>query len=128
ATYRLFDWNRTDAQGRSRELHVAESLACTDWRRGPVAPVRAADFGSRRRARQALGSWPAFALGEVAEDEPFRPGGAGAPQAGVVLAGRGRWAGGEELVTGQTWVLPAALPPVECRPDGWLSLLLATLP
>jgi mannose-6-phosphate isomerase len=128
ATYRLFDWNRRDAQGRSRELHVAESLACIDWQRGPVTPVRAADFGSPQRARQALVDCPYFALEYVQEDGPFPLGGAGKLQAVVVLAGRGRWTAGEELCPGQTWVLPAALPPVECRPDGWLSLLLATLP
>lgn len=38
-TFRLFDWNRTDASGHSRPLHVAESLAVTDYRRGPVEVV-----------------------------------------------------------------------------------------
>lgn len=30
-TYRVFDWNRTDAQGNPRDLHVAQSLACIDF-------------------------------------------------------------------------------------------------
>jgi mannose-6-phosphate isomerase len=30
-TYRVFDWNRVDAQGKPRELHVAESLASIDF-------------------------------------------------------------------------------------------------
>jgi mannose-6-phosphate isomerase len=30
-TYRVFDWNRTDANGKQRDLHVAESLACIDF-------------------------------------------------------------------------------------------------
>ena len=30
-TYRVFDWNRTDASGKPRDLHVAESLACIDF-------------------------------------------------------------------------------------------------
>jgi mannose-6-phosphate isomerase len=30
-TYRVFDWNRTDAAGRSRQLHLAESLASIDF-------------------------------------------------------------------------------------------------
>ena len=39
-TYRLFDWNRTDAKtGRPRELHVEKALACTDFSRGPVHAV-----------------------------------------------------------------------------------------
>jgi mannose-6-phosphate isomerase len=30
-TYRLFDWNRLDSDGKPRKLHVSESLACTDF-------------------------------------------------------------------------------------------------
>jgi len=33
-TYRLYDW------GRPRELHIAEALACVDFDRGPVQPIR----------------------------------------------------------------------------------------
>jgi mannose-6-phosphate isomerase len=128
ATYRLFDWNRKDARGQSRELHLADSLACIDWQRGPVEPLRAEAFGSPRRARQSLVSCPYFSLDHVQEAEQFRCGGAGRLQAAMVLSGRGQWANGEELFAGQTWVLPAALPAVECRPEGHLSLLLATLP
>lgn len=37
-TFRLFDWNRVDANGLPRELHVRQALAVTDFRRGPVLP------------------------------------------------------------------------------------------
>ena len=30
-TYRVFDWNRVGLDGKPRELHVAESLACIDF-------------------------------------------------------------------------------------------------
>ncbi len=30
-TYRVFDWNRTDSEGRPRDLHVTQSLACIDF-------------------------------------------------------------------------------------------------
>ncbi len=30
-TYRVFDWNRTDAEGNPRDLHVEKSLACIDF-------------------------------------------------------------------------------------------------
>ena len=30
-TYRVFDWNRTDAEGKPRDLHVKQSLACIDF-------------------------------------------------------------------------------------------------
>jgi mannose-6-phosphate isomerase len=30
-TYRVFDWNRVDATGKSRQLHIEESLKCIDF-------------------------------------------------------------------------------------------------
>lgn len=39
-TFRLFDWNRLDKDGNPRPLHVAESLAVSDFQRGPVTPQR----------------------------------------------------------------------------------------
>jgi mannose-6-phosphate isomerase len=39
-TFRLFDWNRTGADGRPRALHVAQSLAVIDYDRGPVNPQK----------------------------------------------------------------------------------------
>lgn len=39
ATLRLFDWNRTDQNGRPRKLHIEESLREIDFARGPVHPV-----------------------------------------------------------------------------------------
>ena len=128
ATYRLFDWNRKDAQGKSRELHLAESLACIDWQRGPVEPVRAEGFGTDRKRRQPLVKCPYFALEYVAKMTPFSCGGTGRLQAVVVLSGCGRWAHGEELRAGQTWVLPASLPMIACRPEGTVALLLVSLP
>ncbi|TXT24972.1 MAG: mannose-6-phosphate isomerase, partial [Planctomycetota bacterium] len=36
-TFRLFDWNRRDAQGRPRELHIEQALQCIDFSCGPVS-------------------------------------------------------------------------------------------
>ncbi len=38
-TFRLHDWGRVDADGQPREIHVEQSLKCTDFKRGPVLPV-----------------------------------------------------------------------------------------
>jgi mannose-6-phosphate isomerase len=38
-TYRLFDWNRADRDGKPRSLHIDESLATIDYARGPVDPL-----------------------------------------------------------------------------------------
>lgn len=37
-TFRLFDWNRVDAQGNSRQLHIEQALHVTDYARGPIQP------------------------------------------------------------------------------------------
>ncbi len=45
-TYRIYDWNRKDAQGKPRELHVdkaRQSLDYHQWTRGPIAPLPTPD-------------------------------------------------------------------------------------
>jgi len=37
-TYRLFDWNRTDASGNSRQLHIEEALVSTHFTDAPPPP------------------------------------------------------------------------------------------
>ena len=39
-TYRLFDWNRVDRDGKPRALHIEQALEMIDFNRGPVNPVR----------------------------------------------------------------------------------------
>lgn len=36
-TYRLFDWNRVDRDGKPRELHIQQALETIDFSRGPVS-------------------------------------------------------------------------------------------
>lgn len=40
ATFRLFDWNRINSNGRPRELHREASLRSIHFENGPVSPVR----------------------------------------------------------------------------------------
>jgi mannose-6-phosphate isomerase len=59
-TYRVFDWNRVDASGKPRQLHVEESLKCIDFE--DFEPVLTPDrvgnveegIGGRPLARHAL--------------------------------------------------------------------------
>lgn len=136
ATFRLFDWNRRDAQGRQRPLHIEEAIASIDWNRGPVEPVHAAGFmrpdeSVRATERQQLVQSPYFALEYVQSCEPLMLGGTGRLRALIVVRGQGRWAspsGSAVIERGQVWVLPAALPPIECSPQGVLGAVLCTLP
>ena len=54
-TYRVFDWNRVDASGRGRELHIRQAMEVIDWRGGrsvgllePI-PMATANPANRRR-------------------------------------------------------------------------------
>lgn len=39
-TFRVFDWNRVDSEGKSRELHIEESLQATNYELGPIHPAK----------------------------------------------------------------------------------------
>jgi mannose-6-phosphate isomerase len=133
ATFRLFDWNRRDAHGQARTLHIEQSLACIDWRQGPVQPVPAAGFAtlSPARVRQILAESRYFHLEFWRDAQPFTVGGQDQLQLLIVVAGQGHLHAehhSEALTPGQVWVLPATMPPIACQPETSLSCLLCTLP
>jgi mannose-6-phosphate isomerase len=136
ATFRLFDWNRRDAQGKARTLHIEQALASIHWQQGPVHPVRAAGFAGpgatpRPDLPQSLVRCRYFHLDYFCATEPFECGGGGSLQALLVLQGNGRLTtptGEEELSRGQVWVLPARMGPTRCRPEPVLAALRCTLP
>jgi mannose-6-phosphate isomerase len=140
ATFRLFDWNRRDAAGQSRQLHIEEACACINWECGPVQPVRARDYpGERGRVsapsteplRQRMVHCEYFTLDYLRHHEPFTCGGTGALQVMLVLHGRGQLATGEgrwHLSAGDTLLLPASLDSLTCHPESDLGCLLSTLP
>jgi mannose-6-phosphate isomerase len=138
ATFRLYDWDRKDAQGSPRQLHVEQALACIDWARGPVSPVRVEAFTGPRselprgpRRTMPLVRCPFFSLEFVQESSPFVWGGTGGMQVLVLLQGHGRLetpTGAEEVAAGQVWLLPARMVAAECRPHGALAALRCRLP
>ena len=50
-TFRLFDWNRTNAEGHPRQLHIKESLATIDWDLKPPTMVSSEPEASGNGAR-----------------------------------------------------------------------------
>ena len=58
-TFRLFDWNRVDAEGNARPLHLDQGLEVTDYVSGPIHPIRGDD---ERRGRQTVVSCDKFTL------------------------------------------------------------------
>jgi mannose-6-phosphate isomerase len=132
ATFRLFDWDRRDAHGKARALHVEEALACIDWSQGPVRPVPARGFsGASGGQRQLLARCPYFILEYFQANEAFACGGEGTLQVVIPLKGSAVLegaAGEKHLTAGQVWLLPAAMARRQCRPAGALGALLCTLP
>ncbi len=136
ATFRLFDWNRRDANGNARPLHVEQALASIHWDIGPVRPVRAAGYTTAEQetpgaAREQLVDCGYFSLEFVRTSEPFTLGGSGRLQVVIGLRGKSTLythAGPQPFVAGDTLVLPASLGPTACAPAGAFGYLLATLP
>lgn len=111
-TYRLFDWGRTDAAGRSRELHLDQALACACLEADPPEGLRARPR-TIEPAIERLVEGPSFTIDRI------RPGGGeaivhrgGRFRILTAVAGTGevRWSGGvAPIEAGTTLLLPAAL-------------------
>jgi len=129
-TFRLYDWDRVDAQtGKPRQLHVEESLACTDFAsvvRGPVTPVIESPAPVRR---ERLVRCPYFQLWRLTATQPFS---AGADQRCSILVGLE----GEAVLhhhektyglrRGDVLLLPAEVGACRCEPAGKFVLLEST--
>ena len=70
-TYRIFDWNRTGADGKPRELHVKKAGDVLDYHQGTRGAVATLDYHYEGLDRTALVADPRFIVERaVATDEP----------------------------------------------------------
>jgi len=128
-TYRLFDWNRVDADGNPRPLHIEESLDTIDYHRGPVAPQRPEPTDHPERER--LVQCDKFVLDRWRIDQPIATGGDRRFHILAVVEGAATLTVGEHeesLPLGTTILLPACLPQYSVRPQGRAVLLDMYLP
>jgi mannose-6-phosphate isomerase len=128
-TFRLFDWNRVDADGKPRPLHVEESLATIDYARGPVAPQTPQPTGSTGRER--LVACDKFVLDRVSVREPMTLGGDDRFHVLVVVEGQAAIAGDPlraPLARGDTALAPAAIGDIQVAPRGTATMLDIYLP
>jgi mannose-6-phosphate isomerase len=131
ATFRLFDWNRVDAQGNPRPLHLESALAAIDFSRGPVAPVVPQKSDSQQP--EMLVRCPYYTLERIRLGGPW----------GIVLATLSAWMvleGTARLRTsdghyervcraGDVVLVPASVGSLEWQPiEGTPTLLAVTLP
>jgi mannose-6-phosphate isomerase len=124
-TFRLFDWNRVDAEGNPRPLHVAQSLEVSDYDSGPVTPRRAT---SSAEGWQELVRCDKFTLSGL-QTGSGRVGGDDRCHLLTVPHGSARLeapAGELSLERGQSVLLPAALQTCVVTPAANATVLSAT--
>jgi mannose-6-phosphate isomerase len=131
-TYRLHDWDRIDPKtGKARELHLERGFESIDYNRGPTSQADVLIESLLPARRERLVSCDYFRLWRIAGERPFP---VGAPrECRIVVAVQGR---GELIAAGQTmplqpgatWLIPAEVGEVECRPSERLTVLECGLP
>jgi mannose-6-phosphate isomerase len=126
-TYRLYDWDRVDARtGLPRELHVEQSLACTDFAAGPCDPVRPVVAATDSVRTERLVACDYFRLWRHQGDRPFSAGAEGECRVVVGVEGladlehQGR---AYPVGPGTVVLLPAEVGACACRPRGNVTLL-----
>jgi mannose-6-phosphate isomerase len=131
-TYRVYDYNRRDANGNARELHVEKALDVIRFGEqigGKVTPVLTESNGV---AKTYFVACPYFAT----EKWEFAGRAAGLTSRErfellIILAGNGRitWSGSHAAYApGQVWLLPAALGEYELAAESSTSVLRTLVP
>ena len=127
-TYRLYDWDRIDANtGRPRELHIEEGLACSDFAKGPCHPVQPTALGNCRYRRESLVGCEQFSLERITTENPVVLGEPDRCRVVVGIAGQGTLAG-QPLGVGDVILIPAEIGTVNFEPDGSATVLECGLP
>jgi len=124
-TYRIYDWDRVDANGKGRELHIDKALRVIAWgdNGDPVCRTDGTEIKTS----------PYFRLDrfDLSTDRKFILSGKSF-HALFIAEGSGKisWADGEDkLLPGQSWLIPAALGSYTvCPSDASLTLLCVTVP
>lgn len=128
-TYRVYDYDRRDAHGNPRDLHVAKSLDVSNFDEQPPAQAipRALSVG-----RDLLVSCPYFAMERLIVAEAAEL--ATDPASFEIItaidgAAQLAWSGGEvSLARGESLVLPAALGAYRLLPTPSVTLLRCYVP
>ena len=124
-TFRLFDWNRVDRDGKPRPLHIAESLATIDFARGPVAAQ--VPQPTDRPHVERLVSCDKFVLDRWRFESPEKCGGDNRCHLVAVLDGTIEVAG-VRCERGHSLLIPAACTNAVLAPQGAAVLLDMYLP
>jgi mannose-6-phosphate isomerase len=131
-TYRVYDYDRRDAAGKPRELHIEKALAVTDFSGKQIGKVPRVALPTQRGTRGLLAVCPYFAV-ERAEYSGLCDCSTNKAhfELLVVLYGTGqiRWTGGEANYTaGECWLIPANLDVFVIQPLDESSIIRTYVP
>lgn len=132
-TYRIFDWNRTGADGKPRELHVRKAADVLDYRKSTILhSLEELAYAYEGFQRTALIADPHFIVERVQATETAAVMGThGRPlivmslETGLYLSCRG---GGAQLAPYETALIPAAAQNVSIRATGPVGPFLCVMP
>jgi mannose-6-phosphate isomerase len=131
-TYRVYDYGRVDAQGKTRELHLKKALDVIQFGRpiaGKVSRISLPAHGLQKMLLAAsryfaTERWKNFAQIETQSDSAHF-------DLFIILSGSGHfaWPGGSaEYQRGECWLIPAGLGPFTLRPQEATKLLRTYVP
>ncbi len=130
-TFRLHDWGRVGPDGTGRTLHLEESLACTNFDRGPISPVVPRRMFDEYHEFEELVRCQYFVIQRHRTDSRFRLDSADQFRILMVLSGNVRLFSEDfelRLKPGNTVLVPAACRWVQAEPEGTVTILEIFLP
>ena len=124
-TYRIYDWDRIDASGMKRELHIAEALDAIDFE---VANDYKTHYTPEKNKTIPLVQCPQFTTNLLEYDQPlskdFEELDSFVIYMGVEGSSMLKWEYGEEKIAmGDAVVIPNVINNIELHPEGKAKLL-----
>ena len=130
-TFRLYDWDRTDAKtGKPRDLQVEKAIECIDFNKidiGPVIPVK----DPENKNSEKLFDNEHFILWRIKSKSDFTVGFKDEPAILVCIDGNGKMMYNDKEYTiskGEVMLLPAIIGQLELKPEKEISLLQIAIP
>ena len=119
-TYRIFDWNRVDDQGKPRQLHVDQALQCIDFNDVAPKPITLSGELLVRHQLFEVQKWNLKSARDIAPLGQFA----------IVLCLTGALqSAGVDFTPGDFFLVPASLQDRSIQPrDEGTSLLRVTIP
>ena len=131
-TYRLYDWDRIDKKtGKPRDLQVEEALACIDFTKTEIGPVKPEVETENPALIELLVDDEHFKMRRFTGTLPFMVGSDGKPRVLVCIEGAGELDNKNEFYTfgkGEVMLLPAVAGACPFVPKGKVVLLEIALP